>query len=235
MEYVNSRVAEALRRSASASLLDIGCGVGGSLLYLASRTGISATGITISPVQHRIGVERLEHAGCADRCRMVAADYLDPQTPALLGGPFDTAMAVESFIHMSDTAAFFRRTAGLLSPGGELLLCDDFLSPDAPRDEGERRLLDRFRDGWHAVGLRSLEHATREAARHGLHVAGQEDLTSYLELRRPRDRLIGAVMALTAHLPLRSPFWQNMRGGDALQRLLGTGAVTYRLIRFARD
>ena len=55
----------------AAHVVDLGCGVGASLCYLARKLPISGTGITLSPVQARLAAERIRLAGLADRvaCR----------------------------------------------------------------------------------------------------------------------------------------------------------------------
>lgn len=232
MHYVDSRVAETALRTGAARILDIGCGVGGSLLYLASLTGADATGVTLSPVQAEIGRRVLSESDCAERCRIIRADFLHPQTGIELGGLFDLAMAVESLIHMQDPAAFFRSASDLLRPGGKLIVCDDFLSPGVPHSVAEKHLLDRFADGWHTAGIRSCSDAVALAEASGLELESEEDLSDCLELGRPRDKLIRIAVALTSPIPLRSPFWSNLRGGDALQSLLRSGAVSYRLLVF---
>jgi cyclopropane fatty-acyl-phospholipid synthase-like methyltransferase len=234
MEYINARSAEEARRLAAGRVLDIGCGVGGTLLYLATRVGAEATGITLSKAQERIGNQLLRERGCPERCRIVAGDFLDPAAPELLGGPFELALAVEAYLHMPDPAAFFRSAARVTARGGSLLLCDDFVSLGAERQPRTARLLRRFRRGWHARGLSSPEESRRYAEEAGFSLAAEEDLTPYLELGRPRDRLIRLLVGLTAPLPLNSPFWQNLRGGDALQRLLADRSISYRLLRFTR-
>ncbi len=240
MEYINRRIAARLRESASASLLDIGCGVGGSLRFIAKGGGIRAVGLTISSVQAEIGRRLLAEEDCSETCSIITADFLDPTSIESLEGPFDTAIAVESLLHMEDPARFFSHAARLLSARGELIICDDILrspptdadptatDPPAPAEA----LLRRFREGWHAEGLRSRDELVALAAEAGFELQSDEDLTAYLELDRPRDRLIRLIVAATAALPLRSPFWRNLRGGDALQSLLRRGDLSYRLLRF---
>ncbi|HEY9836490.1 MAG TPA: methyltransferase domain-containing protein, partial [Vampirovibrionales bacterium] len=48
-----------------ATILDVGCGIGGSSLYLAQKFNASATGITLSPVQAARATERAREAGIA--------------------------------------------------------------------------------------------------------------------------------------------------------------------------
>src|SRR5580765_4303535 len=61
--YVENQVADRLRRLPldidTPHVVDLGCGVGASLTYLAEQLpSISGTGITLSPVQARIAQER---------------------------------------------------------------------------------------------------------------------------------------------------------------------------------
>jgi cyclopropane fatty-acyl-phospholipid synthase-like methyltransferase len=234
MDYINRRAAAEAEQIGADTILDIGCGVGGSLISLARRTGAAATGITLSSAQQQIGQVLLERQHCADRCRIIAGDFLAPRLPEQLEGPFGLSLAVEALIHMQDPAAFFRRAAALTAPGGRLLLCDDFLAPGVPRSGREERLLQRFRRGWHTAGLRTAGEIRSRAAEAGFILQKEENLTAFLELGRPRDRLIRLLVTLTAPLPLASPFWENLRGGDALQRLLSARALTYRLLIFSR-
>ena len=44
-------------------ILDVGCGIGGSSLYLAQKFQATATGITLSPVQAARAKERAQEAG----------------------------------------------------------------------------------------------------------------------------------------------------------------------------
>jgi SAM-dependent methyltransferase len=56
-----------LAASATPCLVDLGCGVAGSLCYLAERLPIRGTGITLSPVQVRLAAQRIRDARLSDR------------------------------------------------------------------------------------------------------------------------------------------------------------------------
>ena len=120
--YVENCIADQLRaiRSAAAepTVVDLGCGVGGSLCHLAARLPIRGVGVTLSPVQARLADERIRAAGLQDRIRCLEGDYADPglDLPAA-----DLAYAIESFAHGPDPIAFFAQCARIVRPGG--LLC----------------------------------------------------------------------------------------------------------------
>ncbi|WP_426513036.1 hypothetical protein ACPPVO_21735 [Dactylosporangium sp. McL0621] len=70
------------------------------------------------------------------------------------------------------------------------------------------------------------------AAEHGLTLDDERDLTPYLDLRRPRDRFIAALVGAGRPLPLRGEYWRMLRGGDALQWCLLNGLLNYRVLYF---
>ncbi len=269
MEYVNTLVEETIREIDGRRVLDIGCGIGGSLAFLAGRTPGQFYGLTISAVQAEIGRRFLRARGCDDRCSILAGDFTEDawlreleaeelETEVFeaedrgsfkdngsfkdggnfrVGGKFDAAFAIESFLHMSDPGSFFRRAAECVRDEGQLLICDDFLAEGFRRESlppGTDRLVGRFREGWQVETLLSVQETIDTARREGFTCLEERDLSPYLELRRPRDRVIHLLMAIGGGLPIRTPFWQNMSGGDALQTLLLNGVVQYHCIRFVK-
>ncbi|MCA9568445.1 MAG: methyltransferase domain-containing protein, partial [Myxococcales bacterium] len=103
-------------------VLDLGCGVGGSLCRLVELDPtLKGTGVTISPTQARLAAQR------GPGQRFLTADFHD--LPASLG-TFDAAYAIEAWAHATDPDAFMASTAGRLAPGGLLLLIDDFVGDD---------------------------------------------------------------------------------------------------------
>lgn len=231
MQYIHTILARFIRDAGAGRVLDIGCGVGGSMIALAALCGAGFTGITISPVQYAAGTRLLQGSGCAERCSIICGDVGDASA---LKGPFDYAYAIESFLHMPGAGLFFRRAAELLRTGGELAVCDDFLSPGRALSGKEETLIRRFRSGWQAGTLEDPESVRLTARAHGFSLVEERDLSPLLELGRPRDRLIRLMLPLLRPFFGNTPFVQNMDGGDALQELLAAGTLTHRLLRFRR-
>jgi SAM-dependent methyltransferase len=216
---------------AAPRLLDLGCGVGASLMQLAALLpAATAVGVTLSPRQAARAHALIAGAGLAARLRCVEADYL--ALPDELGS-FDAAYAIESFENSPDAAGFFAQAARRLRPGGRLILCDDFAAR-APRGQRETQWLERMRTGWMIHNLVTVAEAQALARPHGLELVEDVDLTAHLELRRPRDRLLAAVLALGRPLGLRHTLWRSWLGGDALQRALLARLVEFRFVVLAR-
>ncbi len=216
-----------------ADVVDLGCGLGASLLYLAEHADISGDGITLSPVQAARAGELIARAGAADRVRVREGDYL--ALPEDLAGQADLTFSIEAFLHSPDADGYFREAARSLRPGGRLAICDDFLaSKSPPASARAARRLDEFRDGWHASSLITVSQVRTLAAAHGLTLVRDIDLTPYLELRRTRDRWISALVAAGRPLRLSGEYWQSLVGGDALQWVLLHDLVEYRFLEFER-
>jgi cyclopropane fatty-acyl-phospholipid synthase-like methyltransferase len=218
-------------------VVDLGCGLGASLLYLAARLPVHAEGITISARQAERAAALVAAApprGDVEvhiRCRQ--GDYLT-LPPDITG--MDLAFAIEAFVHSPDSAGFFRSAARALRPGGKLILCDDFLSVATPPPAARhRRWLDEFREGWRTGTLITTEAAAALARVEGLTLVESQDLTPHLELRRPRDRAIGALLSLLRPLRIRGEYWRGLRGGHALQLALRAGLLQYRVLTFERQ
>jgi 2-polyprenyl-3-methyl-5-hydroxy-6-metoxy-1,4-benzoquinol methylase len=98
--------------------LDIGCGFGGLLAAFAER-GFDVRGIELDPV--RVGLAR---ANCADHGFtdvVFSGDILDPALVASLGS-FDIITMIDVIEHVLDVPAALRHAAGMLNPGGVLLM-----------------------------------------------------------------------------------------------------------------
>ena len=77
--FVEERIADVIRDRSSphapAHVVDLGCGIGASLCYLAQRLPVRGTGITLSPAQAEIGRQRIGGLGLDDRVTCLEGDY----------------------------------------------------------------------------------------------------------------------------------------------------------------
>lgn len=102
-------------------VLDAGCGVGGSSIYIAKNFGAHCTGITLSKRQVQTGSANAEKNQVADRVNFEVNNYLDTGYP---DNSFDVVWAMESMATSPDKPLFFKEMNRVLKPGGKLLIAD---------------------------------------------------------------------------------------------------------------
>ena len=100
------------------NIIDVGCGIGGSTLYLAEKFGATATGITLSPVQASRATERAIEANLADQVQFQVANALEMP---FADHTFDLVWSLESGEHMPDKTKFLQECYRVLQPGGKLI------------------------------------------------------------------------------------------------------------------
>jgi cyclopropane-fatty-acyl-phospholipid synthase len=100
------------------SLIDIGCGWGGMLLYAARHYGINGLGCTLSVHQAEYAKERIAREGLEKNISVLLEDYRN------IKGQFDKFVSIGMFEHVGKSfiPKFMDKTIKLLKPGGIGLL-----------------------------------------------------------------------------------------------------------------
>ncbi|MEL7037375.1 MAG: methyltransferase domain-containing protein [Cyanobacteria bacterium J06592_8] len=133
--------------SSFSHILDMGCGIGGSTLYLAEKFQASATGITLSPVQANRATERAQAAQLDQRVNFQVADALEMP---FVDNSFDLVWSLESGEHMPNKIQFLRECYRVLKPGGLFLMatwCHRPVGPTAGEltDDERKHLAEIYR------------------------------------------------------------------------------------------
>jgi SAM-dependent methyltransferase len=231
--YVDDCIGAALDTLAPAHgplrVVDLGCGVGASLCYLAARRPLDATGLTLSPAQATEAIRRVAAEGLSDRVRVLVADFCTPPAGLIA----DAAWAIEAFAHAPSAGRFFAAAARLVRPGGLLLICDDFATPDGGRAAEAARARDRR--GWRLNTLLPVDDARAAASAADFALEADASLTTWLDLARPRDHVLAVAAGVLARMPGAWRRYGPLLGGNALRRGLRRGWIDYRLLRFRRS
>ena len=212
------------------AVLDAGCGLGGTLLFLHARRGAQGVGITLSPEQAARATRAAAARGAGDAVGFAVRDFDAPLVDLLPDG-VDLIVAIESLAHAPDPAATLARLGRALRPGGRLLVVDDAPADALANDDVD---LAGFRRGWHAPRVltdRALDQAIDGA---GLARVHEVDLTPHLVGRRPGSLLVRLALARAAW-PLASltpaaVLHDAIAGGLHLERLYARGVARYRLV-----
>ena len=106
------------------NILDVGCGIGGSTLYLAEKFQAIATGITLSPVQANRATQRAKDAGLAPTAEASPSaqfQVADALNMPFADNSFDFIWSLESGEHMPTKEKFLQECYRVLKPGGTFL------------------------------------------------------------------------------------------------------------------
>lgn len=139
--------------SAGTTLLDVGCGIGGSSRILAKDYGFKVTGVTISPQQVKRAQE-LTPSG-------VDAEFQvdDAMNLSFPDASFDVVWSVEAGPHMPDKAVFAQELLRVLKPGGILVVADWNQRDDRliPLNFWEKPVMQQLLDQWSHPAFSSIE------------------------------------------------------------------------------
>lgn len=99
-------------------VLDIGCGWGGTALYLNRVADVDVLGVTLSEEQLKVARERASERGVSDRVRFELIDYREVE------GTFDRIVSIGMFEHVGAAHfdEFFATCRKLLAVDGVMLL-----------------------------------------------------------------------------------------------------------------
>ena len=116
-------------------ILDVGCGTGGSSIYLAKRHKMEATGITISSVQVELAKRAAAESGANAKFLLMDAEAMQFEEV------FDAVWSVESVSHYRDIAGFFASAAKMLKPNGTIALIDWFKKPNLNPTDYQKKIV----------------------------------------------------------------------------------------------
>lgn len=124
-------------------VLDLGCGVGGSSIWLAANIGCKVTGIDMNPRSLAVATNEAEKRGYHHLVNFTPADY---RRLPFASGEVDVAWFLESFCYAPDKYEVLREVYRVLASGGRLVVADGLKVLDGPE-------LDAWLSGWAIPGL----------------------------------------------------------------------------------
>jgi tocopherol O-methyltransferase len=157
-----------------ATVLDIGCGLGGSAFWLAEQYNCQVTGLTISPVQAQMASRRARAKGLDDRVRFLVEDanVWSPQSETV-----DAIWIMESSEHFRDKPNFFDRCASALKSGGVLAICA-WLRGKRSTEADRKKLVETIGRAMLSASLDTLNQYVHWMGQAGLIVESAEDITA---------------------------------------------------------
>ncbi len=202
-ERMCQRVCDAGQTADGQKILDVGCGIGGTLASLNERfDGVDLTGLNIDRRQ----LDYAEQHVTAQDGNRIALVEGDACAMPFEDESFDVVLAVECAFHFSSRDRFFAEVARVLRPGGKLALCDFMpINAAVPFMFTQRLLFSGYVN--RIVGPTNIscsrDSYVKLGEAVGLSLIGEEDVTpntlpTYSVVRRIARRV--GVHLVTAHL-----------------------------------
>lgn len=139
---MNEVMMETAAIKSSDHVLDAGCGIGGSSIFLVEKTGCIVTGISLSERQAKKAREIAEKKGIDSKTHFAVSDYSKTTFP---DQNFDIVWGCESICYADDKKQFISEAFRLLKSGGRLVVADGFVTA---YENNQHPIIRRWLDGW---------------------------------------------------------------------------------------
>ncbi len=176
LNRMNEKIAEEVGVQTGMHILDAGCGVGGSSIFLAKRFGAKVTGVTLSEKQVLSCKRNAALAGVLDLTNFYCEDFTKTSFP---DESFDIIWGAESVVYITDKLAFFKEAKRLLKPNGRLILAEYVLSRP-PETNREEKYLSKWLQAWAMDGIVPLADYEQASAVIGMPCIQNRNITDHI-------------------------------------------------------
>ncbi|MBA7696944.1 2-methoxy-6-polyprenyl-1,4-benzoquinol methylase [subsurface metagenome] len=148
-------------------VLDAGCGIGGSSIWLAKNIGCKVTGIDLNSNQ----IARAKKFA-QDTEKFQVMNFEETSFP---DGSFDVVWLLESSCYAQDKLALLKEAKRLLCQGGRLAVADGFLMDEL--SESEKQAVWTWVNGWAAPNLTTVSEFKGYLKEAGFRNISLDDIT----------------------------------------------------------
>lgn len=221
----NKFMAEAGKIKASDVVLDAGCGVGGSSIWLAKNIGCKVIGITLSPNQQQEAQKLAKENGVEDLTEFYIKDFTNT---GFADASFDVVWGLESVCHANVKLEFLKEAYRLLKKDGRVLVCDGFRKrqPQTPEEEIN---LHQFEEGLALPATSLIREFHKD-----LEIAGFENINFWdkTEQVTPSSKKLYNMCRFTYPLlKMVKLLKKNSKTLQVLDKNAGAGIAQYKLLK----
>jgi tocopherol O-methyltransferase len=146
---MNEVMIEAASITSKDKVLDAGCGVGGSSIFIASTIGATVKGITLSERQVEHAKHNAKQKGVESLVNFQVMNYGQTSFP---DNSFDVVWGCESICYADSKEQFIKEAYRILKPGGRLVVADGFVTDFR---NNYNPIIRQWIDGWQVNYLES--------------------------------------------------------------------------------
>jgi tocopherol O-methyltransferase len=134
-------------------VIDAGCGIGGSSIWLANSKNCEVTGINIVDTQLQQASKNAIKAGVGHKVKFLKADYT--HLP-IKDKTHDVFWALESVVHAPNKADVVKEAFRVLDEGGRIVMAEYLLREKPPLSKEENAYLQPWLEGWSMPSLETI-------------------------------------------------------------------------------
>lgn len=157
-------------------VLDAGCGVGGSSLFLANKYQCKTSGITLSEKQYETALINLKNSKLESLVDFSLQDYTNTN---FKDETFDLIFCCESITSAPDKIAFSKEAQRILKPGGKIVIADYFRTKNPNNLKTD--FMEKWRLTWSMAKIETFEEYMPKFLSQGFKLINDKDFTNEIK------------------------------------------------------
>lgn len=156
-------IVDILEINPSDIVLDAGCGVGGTSIYIAETIGAKVEGITLSDVQIKIARNRASKLRSSYLLNFSKEDFTKTDFQE---NTFSKIFGIECICHAHKKLDFLNEAYRIMKPGGKIAVVDAFVIKENFNDK-EKIVYEKFNQGWRLPDLSTKDNFQKDLEKAG--------------------------------------------------------------------
>lgn len=145
----NRFVLDCLKIKGDDKVLDAGCGIGGSSIFIAENSDAQVTGITLSDIQLKKAIETSNKSKASKLLNFSKQDFTNTNFQK---ETFSKIFGIESICHAHNKIDFLKEAYRIMKPAGKIAVVDAYLTRKN-FNKKETEIYNKFLKGWAVPNL----------------------------------------------------------------------------------